>query len=180
MDASLIISTSDLIQVVGIIVAIFTGIASIIISVLSLRQNSKMIEESARPVISIYGQSVNSGTSMFYLVVKNFGNSPAQITKFDSDFADCYDLRSNINYIEDIVGSIIAPGQSRICKMDYDKTDRLITVNLEYKFAKRKFKETFTANFTAGVDMLVGRVTTDGKELQSISQSLQDMLQKSL
>ena len=48
------LTPSDKVQVVGIIVSAVISVIAIFISVLTLRQNSKMIEESSRPVISIY------------------------------------------------------------------------------------------------------------------------------
>ena len=111
------LTTSDLIQLVGILASLITSIIAIIISIVTTHQNSKMIEESSRAVIGIYGESINTGVPMFYMVVKNFGNSTATITKFESDFdfADCYTASSPTrNYIEDLSHCTIAPGQSRI------------------------------------------------------------------
>lgn len=65
---------------------------SVVTVVITLRQNSKMIEESTRSAISIYTGEINTGTPFFYLIIKNFGKSPAYITKFeyDFDFKGCY------------------------------------------------------------------------------------------
>ena len=46
------LSTSDLIQLMGIMVAIITGITSIVISVIALRQNSKIVKESNKAHVS--------------------------------------------------------------------------------------------------------------------------------
>lgn len=43
------LSTSDIIQLLGIIASLATSIIAIIISVVSLKQNSKMIADSTRP-----------------------------------------------------------------------------------------------------------------------------------
>ena len=45
------LSTSDLIQLIGIMVAIITGITSIAISIITLRQNSIMVKESNKAQI---------------------------------------------------------------------------------------------------------------------------------
>lgn len=84
--ANVQLSTSDIIQLIGIMASLLTSIIAIIISIVTVRQNSKILEEANRPVISIYGQSINPGAPMFYLVVKNFGNSSAYMTKFATDF----------------------------------------------------------------------------------------------
>ena len=65
------LSPSDILQALGIIASFITSFVAIIISVITLRQNSKMIEESTRAVISVYAQGINTGTPMLFLVVKN-------------------------------------------------------------------------------------------------------------
>ena len=52
------LSTSDIIQIIGIMVAIITGIASIIISVISLCQNSKIVKESNKAQIEVFPYKV--------------------------------------------------------------------------------------------------------------------------
>ena len=79
-------NTSDIIQLIGILISLATSIAAIMISVKSLKQNSKMIEESTRPYISIYGASTYIGSSDYYIVLKNFGQSSATIHEFLYDF----------------------------------------------------------------------------------------------
>ena len=64
------LTPSDIVQILGIIASFLTAIVAIIISLVTLRQNSKMLEESSRAVISVYSQSINTGTPMLFLVVK--------------------------------------------------------------------------------------------------------------
>ena len=47
--SNITLTTSDVIDLIGIFASLFIGVIAIIISILSLRQNSKMIEESTRP-----------------------------------------------------------------------------------------------------------------------------------
>ena len=120
------LTPSDIIQIVGILVSLLTALVAIIISLATMHQNSKMIEESSRAVISIYPQTINTGTPMLFMVIKNFGNSPAAIRKFDYnfDFTDCYQFRSDRDYLKDFVGSSLAPGQALLCSLDYTKLTR--------------------------------------------------------
>lgn len=100
--------------------------------VITLRQNSKMLEASSRPVISIYAQSIELDTSSLYLVVKNFGNSTAYLTKFvsDFDFSGCYfDLPGD--YLEQLSSCTIAPGQSRVCLLDSNKVKDKVHFSIE-------------------------------------------------
>lgn len=59
---------SDVIQIIGILASLITSILAIVISVLTLKQNSKMIEESTRPYVAIYSKTTNFQSPQYYLV----------------------------------------------------------------------------------------------------------------
>ena len=80
------LSPSDLIQIAGIIVSLICSLIAIAISLKTLKQNSKMIENSTRPYIGIYIASTYIRDVSCYLVVKNFGQSAATIRSFTYDF----------------------------------------------------------------------------------------------
>lgn len=180
--ANVLLSTSDIIQLIGIMVSLLTSIIAIIISIVTVRQNSKILEEANRPVISVYGQSINSGVPMFYLVVKNFGTSSAYMTKFATDFdlSKCYTSNASRNYIEDLGKCVIAPGQSRICLLDYKKIDTPIHFSLEYKSISKTYCEELDIDLKSAVSLPVSKYATKDKELLSISYSLQELLTKNL
>ena len=48
------LTASDIIDLLGIAASLTASVVAIIISILALRQNSKMIEDSTRPNIQIY------------------------------------------------------------------------------------------------------------------------------
>lgn len=56
---------------------------SVISVILTLQQNNRMIENSTRPYISLYGESTTFSAFQFYLVIRNFGQSSALITNFN-------------------------------------------------------------------------------------------------
>ncbi len=176
----------DIATIVNIILCVLSFILaaiSVVTVVITLRQNNKMIEESTRPVISIYTEEINAGEPFFYLVVKNFGQSPAYITKFEYDFNfnGCYKIRNDKDYLKKLTKSVLAPGQSRICMLDYAKIDKEVTFIISYQSSvKISYTETFTIDLKAGVSMPYGKVATEGKELRTISYTLQEMLQKNL
>ena len=66
---------SDWIQFIGVMVSFAVGIASIIIAVITLRQNSKMIAESTRPYIVVQFERAYTSTLRCYFVVKNYGQT---------------------------------------------------------------------------------------------------------
>lgn len=176
------LTMSDLIQLIGIMASLFTSIIAISISVKTLKQNNKMIEESCRPVVSAYTQSINPGVPMLYLVLKNFGNSTAYMEAFESnfDFSKCYRFDVPRNYIEDFGRCVIAPGQSRTCLLDYSKLPSSVYISLKYKSAAKTYHEEFEVDLKAAVDMPSSKYATKDKELLGISYSLQEMLLKGL
>lgn len=176
MDASTVIN------IILCVLSFVLAAISVVIVVITLRQNSKMLEESTRPVISVYTQVINPGVPMLYLVVKNFGNSTAYMTKFetDFDFTDCYKFHGSRNYIEDFNHCVIAPGQSRICILDYDKLTKPVNFSISYKSSVRTYNEEFCVDLRAASELPTSKYATVGKELMSISYSLQEMLLKNL
>ena len=50
------------------IVSSFLAFISVVTVIITIRQNHKMIESATRPYISIYGESINPGSPMFYIV----------------------------------------------------------------------------------------------------------------
>ena len=48
-------TTTDIIEIIGIIASTTVSIVAIVISVMTLKQNNKMIEESTRPYVVVCG-----------------------------------------------------------------------------------------------------------------------------
>ncbi len=176
------LSTSDIIQVFGIVTSLITSIIAVTISIKTLRQNSKMIEASSRPVISIYGESINPGTPEFFIVIKNFGASAAYFQKFDYDFdfTDVYPGDDNRDYLKDLQNSVLAPGQSRICALDYSKLDKPVTFDLVYSSDAKTYHDKMTIDLTAGAGMISSKIFAKEEPLRTVSYSLQEMVQKNL
>ena len=178
----IVITVSDVIEAIGIFVSLITSIVAIAVSVKTLRQNSEMIEESTRPVISVYAQSINPGVPMFYLVVKTFGATTAYMESCDSvfDFSNCYKGKNSRNYIEDLGKCVIAPHQSRTCFLDYQKVPCNVHFSIKYSSSSKTYSDEFDVNLKAAASMPCMKFATENKELQSISYSLQEMLLKDL
>lgn len=176
-------SIETLVNMILCILSFILAAISVVTVAVTLRQNNRMIEESTRPYISVYTDEINTGNPLFYLIIKNFGKSPAYITKFESDFdfRGCYKIPTDKDYLGNLKNAVFAPGQSRICMLDYAKIGKEITFTLEYHSgAKKKYSEKFTIDLKAGVSMPYGKAATEGKELRTISYTLQEMLQKNL
>lgn len=125
---------STIVNIILCVLSFILAAISVVTVVITLRQNNKMIEESTRPFISVYTDEINAGNPFFYLVIKNFGKSTAYITKFeyDFDFNGCYKIRNDRDYLQQLNNAVLAPGQSRICTLDYQRIDRAVTFTLEY------------------------------------------------
>jgi len=176
------LTPSDWVQISGIILSTTVGFIAILISIFTLRQSNKMIEESSRPIVSVYTNTFNPGMPMFYLVVKNYGQSSAQMLEFktDFDFSNCYGTHNSKNYIEDLSKCLIAPGQSKTCYLDFTKINRPVRFSIKYKSAVKTYREEFVLDLTAAASLPVLKYATKDKELLSISYSLQEMILKNL
>lgn len=72
------LTMSDVIQLIGIMVALLTGIISIIISIVTLRQNSVAMKESSRAQIEIFPFKIY-GDPIPRIKIQNFGSSTGTI-----------------------------------------------------------------------------------------------------
>lgn len=173
-------NVSDIIQLIGILISFATSITAIIISIKSLTQNSKMIEESTRPYIGIYGASTHIGSSNYYIVLKNFGQCSATIHEFlyDFDLANFTVNNSSSKPFQCIENSTIVPGQSLHALINLNKAlkqTNIINFHISYSSGVHKYKEDFCLNLTGNLGNFVSHKTTQGKELETISETLQDM-----
>ena len=135
MESSFL-SVSNIIEICGIAASLITGIVAIIISVKTLKQNSKMIEESTRPYITIYFQTTTVRTQRPYFVIKNFGNTGATISSITCD----YDLKkcsvdSCATLFSHIANTFLAPQQSIPCSVNIKNIideENFLTFKIEY------------------------------------------------
>lgn len=179
---SFVLSLSDIIQIIGIVAALVPSIVAIVISLVTMRQTKKIFEENSRAVISVYYQTVNTGNPYLYLLIKNFGHSPAVLQKiscnFDLSTAQRYDHGKD--FLKDLPGTTFAPGQSFIICIDYNKIPDSIHFDVEYLSVGEKYHDEFDLRRTSFIYAPASKTATPGKELNSISYTLQEMLQKNL
>lgn len=160
------------------------AVLSIVFVVLTIRQNSKMIEESTRPNIVIYGRVTNFGGLSYYLVLKNYGNSGATITKFtySKNLSDFSLQRGQVPFSL-MEGIFIAPGQSVISNIDALKIRPDMDpfkFDISYKTKSRTYHDHFVVMPSADVPNVQARVVTKENELKNISFTLQDLVEKLL
>lgn len=177
---------SDWINLSLSILSLFLAIASIIIVVLTLKQNNKMIENSSRPYVVMYGEMTNFSDLTFYIVLKNCGNSGAIIKNIVCDLdLSKYNYSISITPFEAIKNTLIAPNQNITCNIDHQKLNQdsitCFNIEIEYQSLQGKvYKEKYPINYGAFKKNITTKISTEGKELKAISYTLQEMVQKDL
>ncbi|MDR2832948.1 MAG: hypothetical protein LBV67_04450 [Streptococcaceae bacterium] len=131
----------------GELITIGLAVVAVIISIFTLRQNSKMIQESLKPDIQIYIETVDNFEAHKYLVIKNFGNSSAFIESILFDKAISSNTRFSMKSLEK---STIASKQKFMTLIDANYKDNVIAVlTYSYKigYFKKTKKEEISLNF---------------------------------
>lgn len=146
--SEIVLTTSDIIELFGIAASLLVSIIAVIISVISLHQNSKMIEEASRPQIQIYPVFIDS---ILYLVIKNYGASEAYIDEikcshiFTPDETMGDDLGGNI--FAKLSGAIISSGHSIKCPLyGYKVKNEIFNFEIKYHSSAKKYKSAFSFN----------------------------------
>lgn len=178
---------SEKIQIIGIFFSTVTASIAIVISVLTLRQNTKMIEASSRPYIGIYLASVYVSNISIYLVIKNFGQSSAHIKSFsyDYDLSQCNQHSfPNREPFQNIENSTLMPGQSFRCVIDLNKvisaTDQINFHIVYFSETQHQYEEDICVSLISNLGNFTVHSTNQGKESKLISETLQEMLIHSL
>lgn len=178
------ITWSDIIEIAGIIASTITSIIAIAISVKTLRQNNKMLEESTRPNIQIY--SIYSDT-IVYIMIKNFGQSSCTIDSISCDHKFSGKEIFNDDLGEDIFarlsGAIIAPGYAIRCPLvGYATTKDDLHFHVKYHSSVKTYEDAFVFNIRANspfADTYPSGKNTDD-HLKNISKGIHDLVKMKL
>ena len=136
----------DVSVIVNIILCVLSFVLaaiSVVTVVITLKQNSRMIENSTRPYIVVYSEKTNIGFPTYYLCVKNLGQSGATISQFScSKNLGEISFSSNVIPFQHLEGMFLAPGQTIYSSIDYAKAKDLppITFSLAYTASIISFK----------------------------------------
>lgn len=173
-------TTTDWIQLFSIIASLSISVISILVAVFTLRQNSKMIEESTRPYILIYDAYTNISSVHFYLILKNFGKTGATITEFKSNH-DMSIFDSKQPPFEHIVGTFLAPGQSIRAHIELPQNINLeINFDIKYKTSNKEYKQASSIHLAYLKNISSVRTKCENKDFDVIGQTLQDLNEKYL
>lgn len=175
---------SDKINLALSISSFLLAALSIVFVVITLRQNSKMIENSTRPYIAIYGTYTNFETPTYHLVIKNFGTSGARIENFHvSENILDYSPAKELKPFSTLKGAFFAPNQSRICSLDsrfMSENMKPFEFDITYSSGKKKYSEHFTVSPVSDISNIKMRAATKNHELKIISYSLQEFVERFL
>ena len=168
-------TVSNWIEVVSIICSSILSIIAIAISVLTLRQNNKMIFESNKPNLIIFSKIVSFTSPYTYLVLKNFGNSGATILNIEyNKNISSYFGKEPFKRMSNVY---IAPNQPFVypLKDDFD-LEQTINFKINYLYLNKTYSETHTVKFSQLKDIPSTKVhiskNMDIKELSSVLQEM--------
>lgn len=188
-DSSYIVKEGlmDLQMIWNIILSVLSFLLAaiaVVVSGLTLRQNSKMIESSTRPYIGVSCETVNTGTVRHILMIKNYGNSAGIIKdlKFDIDMHGSLHQKP-LEPFEQIEETTILPSQIFSTVVDYDFLKENVKNSLEVKIRYtslegKKYENVYKIGVAVNATRMTSRTSSKNKELQTISYTLQEIAER--
>ena len=182
---------SDIIQLLLLLITIISTISAIAISVKTLKQNNKMIEESSRAHIVFYVEHFRH-SNKFFLTIKNFGNSKGVLNNIKINPELEY---SKIQGWEDepcrkvltqSKNIILAPNQKITSWFSFENyPDKIFDVELEYETLGKMYIEKYKIdmNYIQNIESLRKFVFDDTDKtcktvLYAINDSIQELIEK--
>lgn len=173
---------SDWLTLIGIIASLITSIVAIWISIKTLNQNNKMIEDSSRPVISIYSRYLDG---KLYIITKNFGNSSCTIDYIHSDM-NITEEESQIirgNPFAKAKGATLPPNGQMICTfIPHKLKTRKFNFDIKYHSTSHEYTDRFYLDCDADNPFPDTHTSVKGteKSLETVSRTLEDILKTRL
>ena len=157
---------------------------SVITVIVTLKQNSVMLENASRAYVSIYGDTIHCKGIYFYLVIKNFGKSTAIITSLecDTDLSD-FSYEKEIEPFSHMKNASIAPNQAYKCALRqkplFASGIQSINFKVTYECNNKKYSDTFCINLKAFTDLIQPSDSTESdNELEIMAYAFQELLEK--
>lgn len=177
------LSNSDFIQLLGILAALITSMISIIISVATLHQNSKMIKDSTRPYITITFDFFNFGSPIAYFIIKNYGQTQAVIDsiKCNTDLMNFeQDYGKISNFTGKTQGMTLAPNQKIMIPFRIEQyTKEKAIFDIHYSNDKQKYKEHFDIGISNYKKFFKSRVISYNTD-KNIAYTLEEIAERLL
>lgn len=177
-EIPVVLSISDKINLFLAISSFLLAVLSIILVVITIKQNCKMIESTSRPYIVVkYETIILPDETARYVVIKNYGQTIAKNIQI------CCTGDTNqrfLNQIRLLNGASLAPGQHVIYYFGHQNPYTPEILNFTYSYSgvgKLSYSESVTLH------MVVGRYshrTKNDDQNEAISYALQELTERSL
>ena len=176
---------STIVNIILCVLSFVLAAASVVTVVITLKQNSIMLENSSRAYVSVYGDVINCGSLYFYIIIKNFGHSSALITSLKCDVdLNKFSYAKNLHPFSRIENATLVPNQSLKCVLDHTVLFNagISSINFEvsYKSNNKEYQESYCINLDTFADLSYTRYSTKGKELKAISDALHELNERLL
>lgn len=178
-------SVSDKIQLTIAIITSIGIFCSTGIAIFTLIQNHNMIKDNSRAYIIFY-IDFHPQTDMYYLVIKNFGNSIGKLINIEItpklDWNKCK-FKQDLKPLTDSTNVLLAPNQKISSWFDFeDYPDKIFDVKLTYYTLKKEYTENYKIDlsYVSNHDWLFNRSFDDKskdykKVLYTINNSILEM-----
>ncbi len=145
-----VVPWTDVIQAAAAIGSVVAAVVALVISVKTLKQNSKMIEEASRPYITISFDCMFTNEQVSFFIIRNFGRTAARIVefKYDEELKNFkQEFKISNDQFDRIKGMEFAPDQKKILYYDVNEfPERDIEFTISYTSGKKEYSETFIMN----------------------------------
>jgi hypothetical protein len=177
----ILVLLSDTLNLLLCVLSFFLSAISVVTVVITLRQNSRMIENATRPYLTIYCGITDVHAVQVYLVLRNYGQSGALITDFQCsvDLSKCSLIEGGPIPFQHIVGHTIAPNQVVHFPVNHLRLKALGNspiFQFKYTANGKTYSETVTLNLSAHDDVLFVHAGKEISDTAVISRVLHEML----
>ncbi len=172
---------SDKINIILCIFSFILALISVITVIITLKQNSAMLENTSRAYLSIFAETADYGKKVYYLVIKNFGQSNAVIKSLQCN-ADLskFSYREGLTPFSDMENVAVAPNQAFKCLINGERLSACckidpIRLNIIYTSNGKTYSESFNIRLSVFTDFTIGKVFDEKNNLKTIAFTLQDI-----
>ena len=182
------ITTSDWIQIIIAFITFLGIIVSIIITIVTIKKNSKIIKESNRAQIIFY-IDYNPACDMYFLIIKNFGKSIGKLLKLQVtpklDWQKTK-FKQDMIPLTEATDILLAPNQKVSSWFDFKEfPDRVFDVVIVYETLNEVYKDNYKIdlNYIGNIDWLTPYALDDHSKdnkavLYKINNSIRDLTDK--
>lgn len=174
-----LLTTSDIINIILTVAALSVSVVAVVISYKTLRQNTKMIEETTRPQVQIYPVFLDG---ILYIIIKNYGASEAYIDELTCShfFTSAETMSDKLegDIFSKAKGAILSSGYSIKCPLlGYNIRSEIFDFHIRYHSSTKTYAANFSFNPVASApfadmsptsDTIKGHCLNISKQLNNI------------